>query len=74
MQIKITNNIEQKVNEYQKRTGATKKFIANKVGISPSRMYQIFQAEDMMIYMYIRFAIFLNCSLDDLVKYEVTND
>lgn len=71
MRIKITNKIEQRVNEYQAKTGATKKFIASKVGISPSRMYQIFQAEDMMIYMYIRFAIFLNCPLDDLVEYEV---
>ena len=74
MQIKIKNNIEQKVNEYQNLHGSTKQWIAERVGISKSRMYQIFKSDDMMINVYIRFAIVLNCSLDDLIDFEIINE
>jgi DNA-binding Xre family transcriptional regulator len=69
MQIQITNKIEQKVNEYQEQTGATKTWIAKQIGISPARMYQIFKTNNMMIDVYIRFAILLDCTLEDLVEY-----
>lgn len=74
MNIKIINKIEEKVNEHQKKYGSSKVWIAEQVGISKSRMYQIFKSDDMMINVYIRFAIVLNCSLDDLIQYEIINE
>ena len=74
MKVKITNKIEEKVNEHQKKYGSSKVCIADQIGISKSRMYQIFKSDDMMINVYIRFAIVLNCSLDDLIKYEVVDE
>ena len=74
MKVKITNKIEEKVNEHQKKYGSSKVWIAEQIGISKSRMYQIFKSDDMMINVYIRFAIVLNCSLDDLIKYEIVDE
>ena len=74
MKFLIINKIEQRVNEYQQLNGTSKKWIAEKVGISPSRMYQIFKSEDMMLSVFIRFAIVLRCPIDDLFKVEITEE
>jgi len=71
---KIINKIEQRVNEYQHLRGSTKSWIADQVGISKSRMYQIFKAEDMMFNVYVRFAIVLECKLTDLFEIHVYRD
>jgi len=74
MGIRIINRIEQRVNEYQGLTGATKKWIADKAGVSPSRMYKIFQSDDMMISVYAKFMVALQCPLMDLIEIEITDD
>lgn len=71
MKIKIKNKIEEKLNEYQERTGASKTWIAKQIGISTSRLYQICQAENMMLDVAMKFAIFLNCDVMDLFDYEI---
>lgn len=69
MQIKIVNKIGEKVEDYQKRTGATKTWIAKQMGMSSSRMYQIIESENMMVDVIAKFALVLNCKIDDLVEY-----
>lgn len=71
MKIKIVNKIEEKVNEYQGRSGATKTWIANKMSMSPQRMYQLMKAENMNIDVLVKFAIALECKLDDLIEYNI---
>jgi len=74
MKIKITNKIEEKINEYQEKTGATRKWIADKIGISKSRLYQIMQTENMMLDVAVKFAIFFNCKIEDLFDYEIMDE
>jgi len=71
MIITITNNIERKVKEYQAQTGATKTFIANKMDITPARLYQIMKSNNMMLDVLVRFALALNCKIDDLIEYKM---
>ena len=72
MQIIITNKIEEKINEYQKRTGASKKWIASQIDMSPQRMYSLFKAENMTLDVAFKFVVFLDCTVEDLFEYEVT--
>lgn len=71
---KIVNKIEQRVNEYQRLRGSTKSWIADQVGISKSRLYQVFKGDDMMLNLYARFAIVLECSITDLFEIEVSGN
>jgi DNA-binding Xre family transcriptional regulator len=70
MQVKITNKIEDKISEYQRKYGSSRTWIANKMGMSTSRMYQLLKADNMNIDVLAKFAIALNCKLDDLIDYE----
>lgn len=72
MSIIITNKIEEKVNEYQRRTGASKKWIASQMGMSPQRMYSLFKADNMMLDVAYKFVVFLDCKIEDLFEYEVS--
>jgi len=71
MKVIIENLIEKKVSEFQKRTGATKTFLANRMEISPQRMYQIMRSDNnnMMLDVLVRFALVLDCKIDDLIEY-----
>jgi DNA-binding XRE family transcriptional regulator len=73
MQIKITNKIEEKVVEYQKRTGATKTWIAEQLGMSKQRMYSLFKADNMMLDVALKFAAFFKCKVEELFDYDVIN-
>jgi len=70
MQVRIYNKIEEKVNEYQERTGASKTWIAKQLGMTPQRMYQLMKSDNMMLDVIVRFAIFLECGVDQLIEYE----
>lgn len=70
--IKITKNkLEYHINSYQERTGASKTWIANKLGISKQRLYSIFKADNIMIDVALKFSIFLDCDMKELFEYEV---
>jgi DNA-binding XRE family transcriptional regulator len=73
MQIKIINKIEEKIIKYQEKTGTSKVWIAKKLGISKARLYQICSADNMMLDVAMKFAIFFNCKLEDLFEYEIIN-
>ena len=70
MQVKIYNKIEEKVNEYHNKTGASKTWVAKQIGMTPQRMYQLMKSENMMLDVLVKFAIFLECSIDQLIEYE----
>ena len=75
MQIRITKNkIEDKLNEYQKKTGASKTWISEQLGISKQRLYAIVNSNNMMLDVALKFALFLNCDIKDLIEYEVENN
>ena len=65
------NNIEQKIEEYRARTGATKTWIAEQLDMSKSRLYQLLKADNMLVDMAIKFAVFLDCDVKDLFEYDI---
>lgn len=71
MKVIITNKIEQKVLEYQERTGATKRFMANKMGIPSQSIYQTFKSTNLNLETLIKFSIVLGCDIADLYSYEI---
>ena len=70
MQVIIYNKIEEKVIEYQNRTGASKTWIAKQMGITPQRMYQLMKSENMMLDVIVKFAIVLDCNIEHLIEYK----
>lgn len=71
MKVVIYNKIEEKVIEYQIKTGATKTFLANMLGMSSQNMYQVFKSSNITIETLIKFSIVLGCDKEDLYDYEV---
>lgn len=72
MQIKITRNkLEEKINEYKSKTGASKTWISEQLEMSPQRMYQLCKADNMMLDIALKFSEFLRCDVKDLFEYEV---
>lgn len=74
MKIKITNKIEEKVNEYQVRTGSTKTWIAKQLGFSSQNLFASFKTSNPTIETLIKFSIFLNCNIMDLIEYSILDD
>ena len=71
MNIEVNNKIRQKIKEYQIKTGASQVWIAEQIGISKARLYQICGAENMMLDVAMKFAIFFDCKLEDLFDYKI---
>jgi len=67
----IYNKIEEKVLEYQNRTGATKSWLAKNLDMSPQNLYQIFRSNNITIETLIKFSIVLGCDITDLYNYEI---
>ena len=72
--IEVNNKIRQKIKKYQAQTGASQVWIAEQIGISKSRLYQICGAENMMLDVAMKFAIFFDCKLEDLFDYKIIDD
>lgn len=72
LQIKITNKIEEKVNEYQERTGATKTWICKKLNISTQNLYKLFTSTNLTLETLIKISYILQCEIIDLFEYEVS--
>ena len=67
----IINKIEDKVNEYKKRTGITKKFIAHDMGMSKQAMFTIMKSNNLTLTTLVKFAHALKCEPEDLYDYKV---
>ena len=72
MEVKIKNKIEEKVNEYQEKTGATKTWIARQMGYnSPQALDKAMKNLSNSLEVYYKFAVFLNCMVEYLYSVEV---
>jgi DNA-binding XRE family transcriptional regulator len=74
MQIKITNKIEQKIEEYRSKTGASKKWISEQLNMSSQNLFACFKVTNPTIETLIRFSLFLKCDIKDLFEYEIIED
>jgi len=74
MQIKIKNKIEQKVNEYQEKTGATKTWICKKLNMSTQNLYKLFSSNNLTLETLIKISYVLQCDITDLFEYQVEDD
>jgi len=71
MKIIIHNKIEEKVIEYQERTGTTKSWLANRMSMSPQNMYKLMQSNNITIETLIKFSCVLGCNKEELYEYEI---
>ena len=71
--VDIEVKIKDKVEEYQKKTGITKAFIADKLGISRQALSEAFKSNNPRLETLIKFAICLDCKVEDLYEYSQTS-
>jgi DNA-binding XRE family transcriptional regulator len=69
--IKIINKIEQKVKEYQARTGVTQQWMANRLEVSKQSFNSLFKSENITLKKLIQLSILLNCDIKDLYDYTI---
>lgn len=72
VKIEVTNNITNKINDFQKKYGSSRTFIANKIGISRQSLNSLESADNPSIQMLERLAFVLECSVDELYQAIVT--
>jgi len=65
----IEIKIKEMVEEYQKKTGVNKAFIAKRLGLSKQALSETFKSSNPRLETLIKFAICLNCNVEDLYKY-----
>lgn len=70
----ITNNITNKINEFQKQYGATRTFIANKAGITRQNLNSLEKSENPTIQSLARLAYALDCEIKDLYECKIIED
>ena len=74
MKIRIINKIEEKVNEYQVKTGATKTWIANKAGITRQNLNSLEKSDNPTVQSLERLAYVLGCKITDLYECKLIDD
>jgi DNA-binding XRE family transcriptional regulator len=67
--VEIEVKIKDKVEEFQKRTGVNKGFIAKRLGISKAALSEAFKSNNPRLETLIKFAICLDCKVEDLYDY-----
>lgn len=71
IEVKITNRIEDKINEYIKKHGTKKSWIAEQIGMLPQTMNKIIKKDNMTMETLLKFAYILECNPEDLYEYEI---
>lgn len=74
IKIQITNKIEYKIEEYIEKTGSSKKWIADQIGMSNQNLFQSFKAVNPTIETLVKFSIFLNCNIAELFEYAIIDE
>jgi len=74
MKIKITNKIEEKINEYQIQYGTTRTWIANKAGISRQNLNSLEKSDNPTIQSLERIAYAIKCKVTDLYDCKIIKD
>lgn len=71
VEVKIENLINDKINEYRAKNGATKTWIAEKIGIPKQSLYILCTTQNPTIESLIKVAYVLGCEVSDLYRYEI---
>ena len=74
IKIQIINKIEDKIEEYIGKTGSSKKWISEQMGMSNQNLFQAFKATNPTIETLVKFSIFLNCNITDLFEYDIIDE
>ena len=67
--VNIEVKIKDMVEEYQKKTGVNKAFIAKRLGLSRQALSEAFKSNNPRLETLIKFAICLDCKVEDLYDY-----
>lgn len=67
--IELKIKIKEKVEEFQEKTGVNKTFIARRLGISKQALSESFKSNNPRLDTLIKFAICLECDIEDLFEY-----
>ena len=67
--VNIEVKIKDMVEEYQKKTGVNKAFIAKRLGLSRQALSEAFKSNNPRLETLIKFAICLGCKVEDLYDY-----
>jgi DNA-binding XRE family transcriptional regulator len=65
------NKIRDKINEHKSKTGASRTFVAEKMGISRQSLNALEDSNNPTVQMLIKLAVVLGCKVDDLYSYDV---
>jgi DNA-binding Xre family transcriptional regulator len=71
IEVKVENNIEEQYEKYKQKTGATQKWVADKLGMSKQSFNALFSSDNITIKKLIAIAYIFQCNIEDLVKYEI---
>lgn len=72
--VKITNKIEEKVNEYQLKTGATKTWISKQIGYSKQTLHTIMKSQNPTIETMVKLSVLLDCDISELYETQIIQD
>ena len=74
VQVKIINEIGDKIDEYRSKTGATKTWIAKKLGVSKQTLNTIIKSQNPTVATIIKLSVVLDCDISELFDMEIMQD
>ena len=74
MQVRITNKMSEKINEFQEINGATRTWIANKAGMSRQTLNSLEKSDNPTIQSLERIAFALKCKVTELYECKIIKD
>lgn len=74
IEVKIINKIGKKIDEYIKKYGSSKSWIAKQIGISRQSLNTIIKSQNPTIETLEKLSVILNCSIEELYDKEIKQD
>lgn len=71
IEIEFINNIENVIDEYIKKTGTTKIWLAEHIGMSKQNFYNLLKSPNPSIQNLLKISILCDCQVKDLYKYRI---
>jgi DNA-binding XRE family transcriptional regulator len=65
------NKIRDKINEHKSKTGASRTFIAEQIGMSRQNLNSLENSTNPNILTLIRLAVLLKCNVNELFSYDI---
>lgn len=72
--ISFENKISYKLEEYRKKTGGTKTWIAEQLGISKQSLASLENSDNPTLKMLIKLSYILKCNISDLYTFEIKSE